>query len=53
MRTRRAASGIDTRFSQTFFGPVLEILVALDLACSMIDSDRVGIEMPVNMLRLS
>ena len=38
---------------RSVFGPVPEILGALDLACSMIDSDRVGIEIPVNMLRLS
>ena len=37
MRTRRAASGVDTRFSQTFFGAVPEILVALDLPFSMVD----------------
>ena len=32
---------------------VPEIRVALDMACSMDAPDRVGIEMPVNMLRLS
>ena len=32
-----AASGVDTRFSRIFFGPVPEIFVALDLPSSMVD----------------